>query len=85
MVLCVNAKATELHKIQLTDYFPHLSQYRGMHDAWCMLTVLNLSYISISCTNTTEWIVKEMRGNVGALIWSIDLPSRWEDNIKMVL
>jgi len=29
--------------------------------------------------------VKEMGGNVGVLIWSIDLPSRWEDKIKMAL
>ena len=33
MALCVYAKATELQKIQLTDYFPHLSQLRVMHDA----------------------------------------------------
>jgi len=29
--------------------------------------------------------VKEMGGNVGVLIWSIDLPSRWEDKSKMAL
>ena len=26
-----------------------------------------------------------MGGNVGVLIWSIDLPSRWEDKSKMAL
>jgi hypothetical protein len=35
--------------------------------------------------NITQWIVTEMKGNVGALSWSIDLPSRWKDNIKMDL